>query len=109
MVSGSAALPEPQMIAWQDITSQRLLERFGMTETLMALSNPYKPVKDRIPGRVGTPLPGVKAAMLDLDDMKTILPPGTEKQGELLIRSTSMFDRYLGKPEATAESFFTDE
>ena len=46
--------------------------------------------------------------MLDLDDMKTLLPSATEKQGELLIRSTSMFDRYLGKPEATEESFFTD-
>ena len=80
-----------------------------MTETLMALSNPYNPKRERIPGRVGTPLPGVSAAMLDLDDMKTLLPKGTEKQGELLIRSTSMFDRYLGKPEATAESFFTDD
>ena len=97
------------MVRWQDVTSQRLLERFGMTETLMALSNPYNPKRERIPGRVGKPLPGVSAAMLDLDDMKTLLPEGTEKQGELLIRSTSMFDRYLGKPEATAESFFTDE
>ena len=74
----------------------------------MALSNPYEPIEGRRPGRVGTELPGVTAAMLDLDDMQTLLPRETDKQGELLIRSTSMFDRYLGKPQATAESFFTD-
>ena len=37
------------------------------------------------------------------------MPKDTDKQGELLIRSKSMFDRYLGKPEATKESFFTDQ
>ena len=96
------------MAKWKEISGQRLLERFGMTELIMALSNPYQPIEDRRPGRVGTPLPGVDAAILDLDDTQTILPSDTDKQGELLIRSASMFDRYLGKPEATAESFFTD-
>ena len=108
MVSGSAALPEPQMRQWEDISGQVLLERFGMTEILMALSNPYTPIQGRKPGRVGQALPGVQAAILDLDTEKDILQQDTTKQGELLIRSTSMFDRYLGRPEATASSFFTD-
>ena len=67
MVSGSAALPEPQMKQWEEISGQHLLERFGMTEILMALSNPYKPISGRIAGRVGTELPGVEAAALDLE------------------------------------------
>jgi malonyl-CoA/methylmalonyl-CoA synthetase len=56
------------MDEWRDISGQTLLERFGMTETLMALSNPYKPVERRIKGRVGKPLPGVEAALLSLEE-----------------------------------------
>lgn len=42
MVSGSAALPEPVMKQWHNISGHTLLERFGMTEIGMALSNPYR-------------------------------------------------------------------
>ena len=56
------------MLEWEEISGQRLLERFGMTELIMALSNPYEPIEGRRPGRVGTELPGVDAAMLDLED-----------------------------------------
>ena len=63
MVSGSAALPVTQMAEWRDISGQQLLERFGMTEILMALSNPYRPIEDRLKGCVGKPLPGVTAAL----------------------------------------------
>ena len=49
MVSGSAALPEPVMSRWEQITGHRLLERYGMTEIGMALTNPLK--GPRIPGR----------------------------------------------------------
>ena len=66
MVSGSAALPVTQMEEWKDISGQQLLERFGMTEILMALSNPYRPIEDRLKGCVGKPLPGVSAALLSL-------------------------------------------
>ena len=48
MVSGSAALPEPIMTRWEEITGHRLLERYGMTELGMALTNPLK--GPRIPG-----------------------------------------------------------
>ncbi|NWQ83466.1 ACSF3 synthetase, partial [Columbina picui] len=58
MVSGSAALPVPVLEKWKSITGHTLLERYGMTEIGMALSNPLHGV--RVPGSVGTPLPGVK-------------------------------------------------
>lgn len=64
MVSGSSALPETLFNEWHNFTGQRLLERFGMTELNMALSNPYTPVDLRTPGTVGMPLPGVSAAIL---------------------------------------------
>ncbi|KFP26170.1 hypothetical protein N325_02908, partial [Colius striatus] len=58
MVSGSAALPVPVLEKWKSITGHMLLERYGMTEIGMALSNPLHGV--RVPGAVGTPLPGVQ-------------------------------------------------
>ena len=51
MVSGSAALPEPIMMKWEEITGHRLLERYGMTETGMVLTNPYRGT--RTPGKAG--------------------------------------------------------
>ena len=56
------------MEEWRKISGQTLLERFGMTETLMALSNPYRPIDGRLKGCVGKPLPGVEAALLTLDE-----------------------------------------
>jgi len=109
MVSGSAALPETQMDAWEELSGQRLLERFGMTDLLMAISNPYDPTHERRSGYVGSPLPGVEAALLDLENRTQIYRSedklADDFQGELLIKSNSMFDRYLGRPEATNESF----
>jgi len=55
------------MQSWQDISGLRLLERFGMTELGMALSNPYSPISERLAGHVGKPLPGVEAAIRDLE------------------------------------------
>ena len=65
MVSGSSALPEKDMILWNQISGHYLLERYGMTEIGMGLSNPYDGV--RKPGFVGKPLPKVSASLLDLD------------------------------------------
>ena len=112
MISGSAALPQPMLKKWEDLTGFRLLERFGMTETLMALSNPYKPESMRFSGKVGAPLPGVEAALMCLktgQDRIEILGEDSIEQGELLIASTSMFDRYLNRPETTQESFVIDK
>ena len=63
MVSGSAALPVQTLEHWREITGHTLLERYGMTEIGMALSNPL--VGERRPGFVGTPLPGVRVRLVD--------------------------------------------
>lgn len=62
MVSGSAALPDPVMLAWQELTGHLLLERYGMTEIGMALSNPYFGL--RRPGYVGYALPWVQCRVV---------------------------------------------
>ena len=70
----------------------------------MALSNPYQPQANRVPGTVGNPLPGVTAALLTDKDQVSF----EEGEGQLLIKSECMFDRYLNKPEATAKEFHGD-
>ena len=63
MMSGSAALPRTVLDRWKEITGHVLLERYGMTEVGMALSNPLH--GERRPGFVGQPLPGVSARLVD--------------------------------------------
>lgn len=63
MVSGSAPLPEPVFHKWHSITGHYLLERYGMTEIGMALSNPLK--GERRPGHVGLPLPEVRVRIAE--------------------------------------------
>jgi malonyl-CoA/methylmalonyl-CoA synthetase len=87
-VSGSAALPAALHHALEERSGQRVLERYGMTETLMNVSNLYD--GDRRPGSVGLPLPGVEVA-LDGD--------------EILVRGPNVFARYWERPDATAEAF----
>lgn len=98
MMCGSSALPSPLMKRWEEVTGHRLLERYGMTEFVMALSNPLHGVRRE--GTVGKPLPRVEA--------KIIMEDGTETKagvGELCIRSPSLFKEYWKRPEVTAESF----
>ena len=91
MVSGSAALPVPVFEKWRQITGHALLERYGMTEIGMALSNPLE--GERRPGTVGMPLRGAEVRLVE---------------GEIQVRGPSVFLEYLGRPEATAESFTED-
>src|SRR4029453_15532538 len=63
MVSGSAALPVQTLERWREISGHTLLERYGMTELGMALSNPLR--GERRPGFVGAPLPGVQVRLVD--------------------------------------------
>ena len=63
MVSGSAALPQPIFDEWKNLTGHTLLERYGMTEIGMALTNPLKGL--RKPGFVGHPFPSVEARIVD--------------------------------------------
>ena len=99
MVSGSAALPVPMLDRWREISGQTLLERYGMTETGMVLSNPYRGV--RIPGSVGTPLPSVEVRLVDDDGG----PVGQGVDGEIEVKGPSVFREYWGRPDATAEAF----
>jgi malonyl-CoA/methylmalonyl-CoA synthetase len=99
MVSGSAALPVRTLERWREITGHTLLERYGMTEIGMALSNPLH--GERRPGFVGTPLPGVAVRLVD--DVGRPVPPGAP--GELEVRGPSVFLEYWGRPEETARAF----
>jgi malonyl-CoA/methylmalonyl-CoA synthetase len=98
-VSGSAALPVSVLQQWQEITGHRLLERYGMTEIGMALSQPLR--GDRIPGTVGQPLPGVHARLMGDSGALT-------SEGELQIQSPTLFAEYWRNPTATAAAFTTD-
>ena len=81
MMSGSAALPVQVLERWRDITGQTLLERYGMTEIGMALSNPLD--GERRPGTVGVPLPGVDVHLVDEDGIEVLegQPGEVEVQG----------------------------
>jgi malonyl-CoA/methylmalonyl-CoA synthetase len=98
MVSGSAALPVSTLEQWREISGHVLLERYGMTELGMALGNT---LDRRVPGHVGWPFPGVEVRIAAEDG--TDVADG--EVGELLVRGTQVFNRYLNRPEATAESF----
>jgi malonyl-CoA/methylmalonyl-CoA synthetase len=99
MVSGSAALPVTTMERWRTITGHVLLERYGMTEIGMALSNPLH--GERRPGSVGVPLPGVDVRLVDEDGRE--LGPGTA--GEIEVRGPGIFLEYWDRPAATSEAF----
>ena len=99
MVSGSAALPVSVLAKWKAITGHTLLERYGMTEIGMALSNPLK--GERVPGSVGIPLPQVEVRLVD--DNGNPLPPGTS--GEIQVKGPSVFLEYWQRPEETKASF----
>jgi malonyl-CoA/methylmalonyl-CoA synthetase len=100
--SGSAALPATLLRTFEGATGQTILERYGMTEIGMALSNPY--AGPRIPGTVGVPLPGVSVDIVD--DAGREVAPGTP--GELRVRSPQLFLGYHGDPLATAAAFDGD-
>ncbi len=102
MVSGSAALPISIMNRWEEISGHKLLERYGMTEIGMALSNPYEE-SERRPGFVGGPLPNVQIRLVDEDTSELIAEDG--KAGEIQVKGSNVFKEYWGKPEATASAF----
>jgi len=99
-VSGSAACPVPLFEEWEALTSQRFLERYGMTELGMALSNPYE--GERRPGHVGQPLPGVMIKRIN-DSGEDVTEPATP--GELAVKSRTAFREYWGNPESTKKAF----
>jgi len=99
MMSGSAALPVSILERWRDISGHTLLERYGMTEVGMALSNPLD--GERRPGFVGAPLPGVEVRLVD--EQGGEVPAGAP--GELEVRGPSVFAEYWQRPDETAAAF----
>lgn len=99
MMSGSAALPVKTLERWREISGHTLLERYGMTEIGMALSNPL--AGERRPGCVGQPLPGVDVRLVD--DAGNEVETGTP--GELEVRGPSVFLEYWKRPEETVAAF----
>jgi malonyl-CoA/methylmalonyl-CoA synthetase len=92
-VSGSAALPADLHAAFERACGQRILERYGMTETAMLVSNPVD--GERRPGTVGLPLPGVEVRLAGD-------PPQIE------VRGPNVFAGYWQRPDANAEAFTAD-
>ena len=99
MVSGSAALPVTTLHRWKEISGHTLLERYGMTEIGMALSNPLR--GERVAGSVGTPLPNVEVQLVGENGK----PVAAGTPGEIEVRGPSVFTEYWGQPDATQAAF----
>ncbi len=99
MVSGSAALPISIMEKWEAISGHRLLERYGMTEIGMAISNPFR--GERKAGHIGQALPSVEVRLVD--EQNEAVAAG--EAGEIQVRGENVFQEYWQKPQATTDSF----
>ncbi|TCP45753.1 malonyl-CoA/methylmalonyl-CoA synthetase [Tamaricihabitans halophyticus] len=102
LVSGSAALPVTDHQRIFEATGQHVVERYGMSETLMNTSVPARgPAK---PGTVGVPLHGVELRLVD-EAGTTIDTSDGETVGEIHVRGPNLFTEYLNRPDATAAAF----
>ncbi len=99
-VSGSAPLSPQTFAEWKALTGQTILERYGMTETIMNTTNPYD--GERRPGTVGMPFPRQEARVVDVRTRRP-LPDG--ETGEIEVRGPHVFAGYWRRPDATAEAF----
>ncbi|WP_329350983.1 acyl-CoA synthetase [Streptomyces sp. NBC_01261] len=116
LVSGSAALPVHDHERITSATGRRVIERYGMTETLMLCSVRWTPPDPRPgvradgeprAGTVGVPLPGVELRLVEEDG--TPLPAyDGESVGEIQVRGPNLFTEYLNRPDATAAAFTAD-
>ena len=98
-VSGSAALPPAVMQEFFELYGHHILERYGMSETLMNISNPYK--GERRPGTIGFPLPGISVRLLNADGAAV----AEGETGELYLKGPNVFAGYWGRPDATRAAF----
>src|SRR5262249_43389523 len=103
-VSGSAPLLAETHQEFSQRTGQRILERYGMTETLMNTSNPYEGA--RIPGSVGPPLPGVSVRVINPDTGAVQSTP--DVIGTLEIRGPNVFAGYWRDEQKTRAEFTSD-
>jgi malonyl-CoA/methylmalonyl-CoA synthetase len=102
-ISGSAPLLEETHRAWQERTGHKILERYGMTETIMISSNPYE--GERRAGTVDFPLPGVSLRIAD-SESGAVLEQG--ETGVIEVKGPNVFVGYWRSPEKTAQEFRGD-
>jgi malonyl-CoA/methylmalonyl-CoA synthetase len=102
LVSGSAALSTADHARIERASGQRVVERYGMTETLMNCS--VRADGDRRPGTVGPPVHGVDLRLVDEDGAIVEVSDG-ETVGEIQVRGPNLFLEYLNRPDATEEAF----
>ena len=100
-VSGSAPLPPAVLEGFRERFGHTILERYGMSETLMLISNPY--ASERRAGTVGLPLPGVSVRIVDAAGRDVT----NDETGEVLVRGSNVFTGYWRNPDAT-DAAFTD-
>ncbi|MFI5470069.1 acyl-CoA synthetase [Streptomyces cacaoi] len=105
LVSGSAALPVHDHERIAAATGRRVIERYGMTETLMNTS--VRADGEARAGTVGVPLPGVELRLVDEDGSAVEAYDG-ESVGEIQVRGPNLFTEYLNRPDATAAAFTAD-
>jgi len=109
-IAGSAPLLIETFQAWQQRTGHTILERYGMSETAMLTSNPYRAdarynnQSERRGGTVGFPLPGVRLRVLDDAGQ----PLGVDEIGGIQVQGANVFKGYWRMPEKTAEEFTAD-
>jgi malonyl-CoA/methylmalonyl-CoA synthetase len=99
-VSGSAPLSPQAFDEFEGLFGERILERYGMTETIMNLTNPYE--GERRPGTVGRPFPGQEARVVGVETRE---PLADGEIGEIEVRGPNVFPGYWNRPDATEESF----
>jgi malonyl-CoA/methylmalonyl-CoA synthetase len=105
IVSGSAALPAREHARFEQLTGQRIVERYGLSETAIVAS--VRADGDRRPGYVGLPLDGVELRLVD--EAGAVLDArDDETAGEVQVRGASLFDGYLNRDDATASAFTDD-
>lgn len=103
LVSGSAPLPVPVFDRIRAATGHEIVERYGMTETMITVST--RADGERRPGWVGLPLDGVQTRLVEGD---AVLPHDGESVGDLHVRGPMLASGYLNRPEATAQSWLDD-
>ena len=104
-IAGSAPLLPETFEAWRERTGHTIVERYGMSETVMLTSNPYRPADgERRVGAVGRPLPGVQLRVHDDKGQ----PCATGEVGGIEVKGPNVFKGYWRMPEKTAEEFSTD-
>ncbi len=104
LVSGSAPLPVPVFERLAELTGHEPVERYGTSESLITVST--RAGGERRPGWVGLPLAGITTRLVD-DDERPVAHDG-ETVASLQVRGPTMFDGYLGRPDATAAAFTDD-